>query len=187
MGLAGGLFKPAAGADRLEWRPFQPAQDPEPACRHAQPGQRRIQVLRILSDQIDPFLAGARACLAVLPGVATFGMICGAAMVAAGLSRTAAIAMTLLTFAGTMILLFSHVSLPRIVQKGLRFVPAAVFTALVVPDIFVRSGAIQLGLSNPKAAAALVAALVAWKTRNTLLTILSGMAALHLLRLAVIG
>ena len=57
---------------------------------------------RTRSDQIDPFLAGARACLAVLPGVATFGMICGAAMVAAGLSRTAAIAMTLLTFAGTM-------------------------------------------------------------------------------------
>jgi len=38
----------------------------------------------------------------VLPGVAAFGMICGAAMVAAGLSKTAATAMTLLTFAGTM-------------------------------------------------------------------------------------
>jgi branched-subunit amino acid transport protein len=87
----------------------------------------------------------------------------------------------------SFILLFSRVTLPRSVHKGLRFVPAAVFTALAVPDIFVRSGLIQLGPSNPKAAAALIAALVAWKTRNTLITILAGMAVLHLLRLAAIG
>jgi branched-subunit amino acid transport protein len=87
----------------------------------------------------------------------------------------------------SFILLFSHVTLPSSLQKGLRFVPAAVFTALAAPDIFVRSGAIELGLSNPKAAAAMVAMLVAWRTRNTLLTILSGMVALHLLRLAVLG
>ena len=97
--------------------------------------------------------------------------------------------LTAISFASraSFILLFSDVTLPRGVQKGLRFVPAAVFTALAVPDAFVRSGAIQLGLSNPKAAAALIAALVAWKTRNTLVTILAGMAALHLLRLAAIG
>ena len=102
MGPAGRLFKSAAGADRLEWPPVQHSQDPGPACRHVPVGQRPVQVLRKRSDQIGPFLEGARACLAVLPGVATFGMICGAAMVAAGLSRTAATAMTLLTFAGTM-------------------------------------------------------------------------------------
>lgn len=97
--------------------------------------------------------------------------------------------LTAISFAtrASFILWFSRATLPRLVQKGLRFVPAAVFTALAVPDIFLRAGGIQLGLSNPKAAAALVAALVAWKTRNTLLTILSGMTALHLLRLAVLG
>ena len=52
--------------------------------------------------ELNAFLLGARACLGVLPGVATFGMICGAAMVAAGLTRPEATAMTLLTFAGTM-------------------------------------------------------------------------------------
>jgi len=97
--------------------------------------------------------------------------------------------LTLISFASraSFILMFSRVSLPRGVQRGLRFVPAAVFTALAVPDICVRAGVLQLGLSNPKAAAAAVAALVAWKTRNTLVTILAGMAALHLLRLAALG
>jgi predicted branched-subunit amino acid permease len=66
------------------------------------PSPRPIHLHLRCSDHKAPFLAGVKACLAVLPGVASFGMICGAAMVAAGLSRTAATAMTLLTFAGTM-------------------------------------------------------------------------------------
>ncbi|MCX7144280.1 MAG: AzlD domain-containing protein [Proteobacteria bacterium] len=97
--------------------------------------------------------------------------------------------LTVISYASraSFILLLSNVTLSRRIQQGLRFVPASVFTALAVPDIFVRSGTIELGLSNPRAAAAMVAALVAWKTRNTLLTILLGMAVVHLLRLAVLG
>jgi len=97
--------------------------------------------------------------------------------------------LTAISFAtrASFILLFPRVTLPRSIQMGLRLVPAAVFTALAVPDLFVHSGVIQLGLSNPKAAAAMTAALVAWKTRNTLLTILAGMAALHLLRVVGLG
>ncbi len=87
----------------------------------------------------------------------------------------------------SFILLFPRVALPHGVQRGLRFVPAAVFTALITPDVFLSSGALDLGPSNPKAAAAVIAAAVAWKTRNTLATIVAGMAALHLLRIAVLG
>jgi len=54
------------------------------------------------SDSLRHFLAGCKACLPVLPGVMSFGLICGAAMVAGGLSKTAAVAMTLFVFAGTM-------------------------------------------------------------------------------------
>lgn len=85
------------------------------------------------------------------------------------------------------LLLFARLTLPRGMQQGLRFVPAAVFTALLAPDILARSGSIELGLSNPEASAALVAGLVAWKTRNTLATILAGMIALHLLRQLILG
>ncbi len=87
----------------------------------------------------------------------------------------------------SFILLFPRITLPRGVQRGLRFVPAAVFTALIAPDVFLSSGALELGSSNPKAAAALIAGAVAWRTRNTLATILAGMAALHLLRTALLG
>ena len=54
------------------------------------------------SDRLRPFLAGSNACLPVLPGVMSFGLICGAAMVAGGLSKTEAVAMILFVYAGTM-------------------------------------------------------------------------------------
>lgn len=47
------------------------------------------------------FRSGFGACLPVLPGVATFGVITGVAMVSAGLTPLAALAMSLLAYAGT--------------------------------------------------------------------------------------
>jgi branched-subunit amino acid transport protein len=57
---------------------------------------------------------------------------------------------------------------------------AAVFAALVVPDIAFAGGVLGLGIDNPKLVAALVAGPVAWRTRNTLATIVTGMVTLHL-------
>jgi branched-subunit amino acid transport protein len=81
---------------------------------------------------------------------------------------------------GAFILFLARLPIPPAVQRGLRFVPAAVFAALVVPDIAFAGGALRLGVDNPKLLAALVAGPVAWRTRNTLATILAGMVALHL-------
>lgn len=47
------------------------------------------------------FIAGLRACLPVLPGVAAFGAISGVAMVGAGLSPWLAVVMSVVVFAGT--------------------------------------------------------------------------------------
>jgi branched chain amino acid efflux pump len=47
------------------------------------------------------YLAGLRACLPVLPGVAAFGAISGVAMVGAGLSPWLAALMSVIVFAGT--------------------------------------------------------------------------------------
>jgi len=47
------------------------------------------------------FLAGLRACLPVLPGVAAFGAISGVAMIGAGLSPWLAVAMSFIVYAGT--------------------------------------------------------------------------------------
>jgi branched-subunit amino acid transport protein len=83
---------------------------------------------------------------------------------------------------GAFILFFVDLRLPAIVQKALRYVPPAVFAALVIPELLLAQGSLNVAPSNPKLAAGLVATLVAWRTRNTLLTILSGMVILHLAR-----
>jgi predicted branched-subunit amino acid permease len=48
-----------------------------------------------------PFAQGARAVLPVLPGVGTFGLISGVAMVGSGMSPFSAMAMSIATYAGT--------------------------------------------------------------------------------------
>jgi branched-subunit amino acid transport protein len=69
-------------------------------------------------------------------------------------------------------------AIPPRVRELLRFVPPAVLAAIVVPALAIRDGAIQLAVSNPRPAAALVALIVAWLTRSVIWTIAAGMAAL---------
>ena len=69
--------------------------------------------------------------------------------------------------------------LPPLVQRWLRYVPAAVLAALVAPAALAVDGRLQLGTN---VWAMLAGLLVAWRTRNMLLTILVGMAALILLQ-----
>jgi branched-subunit amino acid transport protein len=73
-------------------------------------------------------------------------------------------------------------AIPPRVREVLRFVPPAVLAAIVVPALVIRDGAIQLAMSNPRPAAALVALIVAWLTRSVIWTIAAGMAALWLLQ-----
>ncbi len=61
-------------------------------------------------------------------------------------------------------------------RRALRFVPAAVFAALVVPELFYRSGVFTP--ASPQLIAGLVAIAIAWRTRSVLLTIISGVGVL---------
>jgi branched-subunit amino acid transport protein len=88
------------------------------------------------------------------------------------------LAATSLGARGSFILFLTRFEVPRPVQRALRFVPAAVFTALLVPELVFAGGTLRLGLDNPKLLAALLAAPVAWRTHSTTATILVGMAAL---------
>jgi branched-subunit amino acid transport protein len=63
----------------------------------------------------------------------------------------------------------------------LRFVPPAVLSAIVAPALLMPDNSIDISLGNFRLMAGVVAILVAWRTRNPLLTILSGMAALLLI------
>lgn len=72
--------------------------------------------------------------------------------------------------------------LPPIVLSALRFVPPAVLSAIIFPELLIRGGNIDVSLQNTRLIAGLVAALVGWKSRNILLTIAAGMGALYLLQ-----
>jgi branched-subunit amino acid transport protein len=63
---------------------------------------------------------------------------------------------------------------PPLLHEALRYVPPAVLAAIIVPDVLMPGGTLDLSPANPRLPAALVATLVAWRTRNALLTILAG-------------
>jgi branched-subunit amino acid transport protein len=81
--------------------------------------------------------------------------------------------------------LLGRFEIPETMRRALRFVPPAVLSAIVFPELMIRSsGQIDLSLTNFRLLAGIVAVLVAWRTKNTLLTILAGMVALLLLQFA---
>lgn len=81
----------------------------------------------------------------------------------------------------SFIYMLGKFEVPDALRRMLRFVPPAVLTAIVVPELLVQSGQVNFSMTNTRLLAGLVAVLVAWKTKNTLITILAGMVALLLL------
>lgn len=69
---------------------------------------------------------------------------------------------------------------PDWLKRLLRFVPAAVLSGLVAGGLWLRQGQLSWDWQDPRYPAALLAGWVAWRTKNILWTILSGMGALWL-------
>ena len=82
----------------------------------------------------------------------------------------------------SFIALVGRMATPHFFGRALRFVPAAVLTAVVIPLLFYANGALDFSLGNERLLAGLVAALIAWRTRNVLFTLGGGMAALWTLQ-----
>ena len=81
----------------------------------------------------------------------------------------------------SFIAVFAHFEMPPRVARGLRFVPAAMLTAIVVPSVvFSAPGTLALTYANPKLVAAAVAVAVAWRTKDAVATMGTGMVALWL-------
>jgi len=93
----------------------------------------------------------------------------------------------LLTFATRLsfIFLLDRIKVPDWFRRGLRFVPAAVFSAIILPELTSPNGALNLSWRNPQLLAGAAAILVAWRTKNVILTILAGMAALLVLQMVL--
>ena len=90
----------------------------------------------------------------------------------------------LITFAMrfSLIYLFGRFEVPETMRKALHYVPPAVLSAIVFPELFLHEGTFNLSLENTRLLAGLIAIVVAWFSRNTLITILVGMIALFVLQ-----
>ena len=82
----------------------------------------------------------------------------------------------------SFIALLGRTGMPPSVERALRFVPAAVLTAFVIPLLIYENGAMQVSLGNERLLAGLIAALIAWRSGSVLFTLGGGMAALWVLQ-----
>lgn len=72
---------------------------------------------------------------------------------------------------------------PETLRRALHYVPPAVLSAIIFPELLYRNNVFDPSLGNTRLLAGVIAILVAWFSKNTLLTILVGMAALLILQL----
>ena len=83
----------------------------------------------------------------------------------------------------SLIFLFGKFEVPETLRRALHCVPPAVLSAIIFPELFYRANQLDLSPGNTRLLAGIIAILVAWYTKNTLLTILAGMVALLILQL----
>ncbi|MBX3493132.1 MAG: AzlD domain-containing protein [Parvibaculum sp.] len=90
---------------------------------------------------------------------------------------------------GTFALRFSFIglsgrlALPEPLTRALRFVPAAVLSAIILPAALrMPEGGLDIALDNPRLIACVLAAGVAWATKSVLATLAVGMGALWALQ-----
>lgn len=101
-------------------------------------------------------------------------MILWAAVIVAGILTY----VTRLSF----ILLYGQIRMPNLLVRALRFVPTAVLSAIIFPELLVADGTLFISIRNPRLLAGILAILVALRTKNVIYTILIGMLALWILQ-----
>ncbi len=85
----------------------------------------------------------------------------------------------------SFITLLDKIKMPDWFRRALRFVPPAVLSAIALPQLAAPDGAMLLTWRNPQLLAGAVAVLAAWLTKNVVLTICAGVAALLVLQLVL--
>ena len=85
----------------------------------------------------------------------------------------------------SLIFLFGRLEIPAWLARALRFVPSAVLSAIIFPELLMPGGQLALSLENHRLLAGLIAIFVAWRTRNAVLTIVVGMLSLWVIQFFV--
>ncbi|MBL8080031.1 MAG: AzlD domain-containing protein [Anaerolineales bacterium] len=83
----------------------------------------------------------------------------------------------------SFIYLFGRLEIPETLRRALHYVPPAVLSAIIFPELFYNDGGLNLTWANTRLFAGLIAIAVAWFSKNTLVTIIVGMIALVILNL----
>ncbi len=82
----------------------------------------------------------------------------------------------------SVIALLGDTRLPDGLNRALRYVPPVALSAIVFPALLAPGGALDISLGNVRLIAGAVAALIAWRTRNAILSIAAGMILLWVLQ-----
>lgn len=76
----------------------------------------------------------------------------------------------------SFIIAWGKLNTPEPVRRALTYVPPAVLSAIILPELLRPGGvAVDMSWHNLRWVAGIIAALIAWRTRNALLTIVAGM------------
>ncbi len=86
----------------------------------------------------------------------------------------------LLTYALRLSFIAAHgrFEMRRWFTQALTFVPVAVLSAIIAPELLTPGGTLSISLGNARLFAGIVAAFIAWRTKNGWLTIAVGMVVL---------
>ena len=75
----------------------------------------------------------------------------------------------------SFIALLERLNLPRNFQRALRFVPIAVLSAIIAPELGYSNSQLAVLPTNPRLLAGIIATIVAYKTKSVVWTICAGM------------
>ncbi|SDF33921.1 AzlD domain-containing protein [Sporolituus thermophilus] len=94
------------------------------------------------------------------------------------------VGMALVTFATrfSSVALFRQTGIPGWLERWLKHIPTAILTALIVPSLVLPKGQLDLSFHNHYLLAGIVAAIVAYKSRNIVVTLTTGMGTMLALR-----
>lgn len=92
------------------------------------------------------------------------------------------VALVTLALRFSFVLLLDRLTVPDWFRRSLRFVPAAVLSALIWPAVLGGGSELELSLGNERLIAGILAAGAAWWSRNAMITLSVGMGSLWIVR-----
>lgn len=82
----------------------------------------------------------------------------------------------------SMIVGSGRLTISEPLQRALRYAPAAVLSAIILPEMLLPGGTLDVSPGNARLLAGLVAIAVAWRTQNMIWTVVVGMVVLWILQ-----